>query len=56
MRRKKLELTHPDYPGAFGKFDRHGALSWQYGRGGGAYYIPGEPGDPRGLELRIATT
>lgn len=46
MRRKKLELTHPEYPGAFGKFDRRGALAWQYGRGGGAQYLPGEPGDP----------
>ncbi|KKZ86233.1 hypothetical protein B5K05_17385 [Rhizobium phaseoli] len=47
MRRKKLELTHPDYPGAVGKFDRRGALAWQYGRGGAAHYLPGEPGDPK---------
>jgi hypothetical protein len=50
MSRKKLELTHPQFPGAFGKFDRRGEVSWQYGRGGGAYHIPGAPGDPEFLE------
>ncbi|MBB5534152.1 hypothetical protein [Rhizobium giardinii] len=50
MSRKKLELTHPQFPGAFGKLDRRGGVSWQYGRGGGAYHIPGEPGDAEFLK------